>query len=344
MKVLKGMVRLAWVLSLLSLMGLWSFVYGEGKFSGLVFGDFFYNISNNNSALKNQNGFWFRRIYFTYDYKISDNWSTRFRLEMNSPGDFKTSDTLKSYVKDAYLSYKKDKINFILGISPSPTWEFIENIWGYRSVEKTPLDLYKMGDSRDFGIAFKGSIGKNGFFGYHLMVGNGEGVKSEFNKEKKYMGAFQLNFTKALSLELYTDYAQGSNQKNYYTYQGFLAWKSKKARIGIQYSQQTREQGAGKKDLKFDVYSIFGILNLSDKVSLLARYDGVDDPLPWGSTVSYVPFNSSAPFNLILLGFDFRPIKNVSFIPNIMYVSYKDVNGKSLDNDVQLKLTFYYSF
>lgn len=344
MKASKGMVCLAWVISMLSLMGLWSSAYGEGKFSGYMFGDFYYNISNNNSNLKSQNGFWFRRIYFTYDYRISDSWSTRFRLEMNSPGDFKSSDTLKPYIKDAYLSYKKGMTNFILGISPTPTWEYVESFWGYRAVEKTPLDLYKMGDSRDFGIALKGFTGKDAVFGYYLMAANGEGTKSELNKEKKFMGAFLFNLTKVFSLELYADYAQGSNHTNYYTYQGFLGWKSKKVRIGLQYSHQTREQGIGKRDLKLDIYSIFGILNLAEKVSLLTRYDRVEDPLPWGSKVSYVPFNNDAPFSFILFGVDFHPLKNVSFVPNIMYVSYKNVNGKAIDEDIQLKLTFFYSF
>lgn len=336
--------RWAPVMGLILVLALWAMGFSQGKFSGYMFGDYYYNLSNNNSALKNQNGFWFRRIYFTYDFKISDNWSTRFRLELNSHGDFKTSDTLKPYLKDGYLSYKKNSHFVILGLSPTPTWEFIENFWGYRSVEKTPLDLYKMGDSRDIGIAAKGSFGKEGFFGYHVQIGNGEGTKSEVNKEKKYMGAFLFNLTKNISFEFYTDYGQGANQKNYYTYQGFLGLKVKKAKIGVQYAHQTREQGPGKSDLKLDVYSIFGVVNASEKVSLLARYDRMDNALPWGSTVSYVPFNNNVPFNFILAGLDFHPIKNVSFIPNIMYVSYDTANGKSLDNDIQFKLTFYYSF
>ncbi len=336
--------KLAPIMGLILVLALGSLVFAQGKFSGYMFGDYYYNVSNSNSALKNQNGFWLRRIYFTYDFKISENWSTRFRLELNSPGDFKTSDTLKSYIKDGYLSYKKNAHSLILGLSPTPTWEFLEKFWGYRSVEKTPLDLYKMGDSRDLGIAAQGSFGKEGFFGYHIQIGNGEGTKSEVNKEKKYMGAFLLKLTKNISFEFYTDYAQGANQKNYYTYQGFLGLKMKKANIGVQYAHQTREQGVGKSDLKLDVYSIFGVLNLSEKVSFLARYDRMDNPLPWGSTVSYVPFNNNAPFNFILVGLDLRPIKNVSFIPNLMYVSYDSVNSKSYDNDIQFKLTFFYSF
>lgn len=336
--------KVAPIMGLILVLTLGALGFAQGKFSGYMFGDYFYNISNNNPDFKSKNGFWFRRIYFTYDYKISENWSTRLRLELNSPGDFKTSDTLKPYIKDGYLSYKRNAHSFFLGLSPTPTWEYIESFWGYRSVEKTPLDLYKMGDSREIGLALKGSFGKDGFFGYHVQIGNGEGTKSETNKEKKAMGAFLFTITKNLSLELYADYAQGANHKNYSTYQGFLGWKTKKARVGLQYAHQTKQQGVGKSDLALDVYSIFGVLNASEKASLLLRFDRMENPLPWGSTVSYVPFSNNAPFNLILAGLDFKPLKNVSFIPNIMYVSYDKVNGKSLDSDIQLKLTFFYSF
>lgn len=344
MRSLKGMVGLIMGISIVSLMDIGPLAFGQGKISGYMFGDFYYNISNNKSELKNQNGFWFRRIYFTYDFKISDNWSTRLRLELNSPGDFKTSDTLKPYIKDAYLSYQKKDQTFILGISPTPTFEYIEGFWGYRAVEKTPLDLFKLGESRDFGIALKGFAGRNRFFGYHVMVGNGEGTKSEVNKEKKYMGSFLFKVTETLSFEFYTDYAQGANHKNYYTFQGFLGWKREKTRVGIQYTHQIRKRTMEQSDLKYNVYSIFGVLSLSGKVSLLARYDRMDSPLPWGSSISYVPFNNSAPFNFMLAGFDFHPLKNVSFIPNIMYVSYDSLNGKSFDPDIQFKLTFFYSF
>ncbi len=53
---------------------------GQVKFSGLMFGDYFYNASAHDSSQKNFNGFQFRRIYITTDYDIADNFSTRFRL------------------------------------------------------------------------------------------------------------------------------------------------------------------------------------------------------------------------------------------------------------------------
>lgn len=321
-----------------------SISFAQGKISGQVFGDYYYNLKNNNSELKNQNGFWFRRVYFTYDYKFSDSWSTRFRIEALSPGDFKTSDTLKTNLKDAYISYNKRKNSLIVGFSPTPTIEYVESIWGYRAVEKTPLDLYKMGDTRDFGIAFKGSIGKGSFLGYHVQIGNGEGVKSEFNKEKKFMGAFQIKFTQNLSFEFYGDYAQGSGHRDCWTYQGFLGWKKENYRIGFQIAHQVRKQGFENKNLKINVYSLFGVLNIYENLTILLRFDRMNNPLPWGQSISYVPMNSSVPFYLFIAGLDFHPIKDVSFIPNIMIVSYERINEKKIDNDIQVKLTFHYVF
>jgi hypothetical protein len=44
----------------------------------------------------------------------------RFRLEMNSPGDFKTSTTLIPFVKDAYLTAKVGRHTLMLGLIGTP--------------------------------------------------------------------------------------------------------------------------------------------------------------------------------------------------------------------------------
>ncbi len=316
----------------------------QGKFSGYMFGDFYYILSHHRGDLKGQNGFWFRRIYFTYDFQINDNWSTRFRVELNSYGDFKTKDTLKPYVKDAYLQYKKGNHNIYLGISPTPTWEYIESFWGYRSVEKTPLDLFKMGDSRDFGLAFRGFFGKEKRFGYHLQLANGEGTKSEVNKYKKIMSSFLFNLNKSLSFEVYGDYGADGPGKEVLTYQGFIGWKQEKARLGLMYCHQTRGQGSGQADIKLNLLSALAVLNPSAKISLLFRYDRAINPIPGVSTQSYVPLNSESPFHLIIAGIDLKILKNISFIPNIMLVTYETTEGVKPKSDAHFKLTFFYSF
>ena len=86
--------------------------FPSGKISGLMFGDYYWYYqwhqdqisSTNPTAVEGQHGLWFRRLYFTYDFAYSEKLSTRFRLEMNSNGEFAGGD-LVPYVKDAYLKW-----------------------------------------------------------------------------------------------------------------------------------------------------------------------------------------------------------------------------------------------
>ena len=132
------------------------------KFSGLAFGDLYVVAANHDAALEGENGLWFRRVYFTYDRKLSDEFDMRFRLEMNSSGDFKSSAKLEPFVKDMWVRYKRGGTSVYLGMSSTPTWGRVEGFWGYRDVEKTPLDLHKYTGSRDVGVAVKGALGDAG--------------------------------------------------------------------------------------------------------------------------------------------------------------------------------------
>src|SRR5512139_1250635 len=68
--------------------------FPAGKFSGLMFGDYYlYDkwhqdtiSSSNTNSVQKQQGFWFRRLYFTYDLQLNEKFTTRFRIEMNSNG------------------------------------------------------------------------------------------------------------------------------------------------------------------------------------------------------------------------------------------------------------------
>ena len=81
------------------------------KISGLVFGDYYYFGENHLDTAtattpkwKDQQGFWLRRAYFTYDYNLSPKFTTRFRLEANSNGKLQGGN-LTPYVKDAYVRW-----------------------------------------------------------------------------------------------------------------------------------------------------------------------------------------------------------------------------------------------
>ena len=316
----------------------------QGKISGYMFGDYYYMAAHHDSAVDGKNGFWFRRIYFGYDRKLNENFSVRLRTEMAHSGDFISSSTAVPFVKDAYLSWKLGKTTLLLGISPTPTWSVVEKTWGYRSVEKTAVDLQKFASSRDFGIAIKGNLSSDGKIQYHAMIGNGNSNKSETNEGKKVMLSLSFYPTKKITIEVYGDWNNNPGANDWATLQGFVAYQTGKARFGLQYARQSRnvEDGA---DLNLSLGSLFCVATISDNTSLFARVDRMFDPNPIGHKISYIPFDNTAKSTFLVAGLDFAPHKDVHLMPNVEVVVYdKNDAGVKPDTDLIPRFTLYYKF
>ncbi|MEE8348663.1 MAG: porin [Acidobacteriota bacterium] len=313
------------------------------KISGLVFGDLYWNAAGHDESLKDRNGFWFRRIYLGFDKTMAEQLDMRLRFEMNSAGDFRSNAKLEPFVKDAYLRWKfTDQHQTYLGLSSTPTWNVVEGFWSYRSLEKTVLDLQRMGASRDLGVAFRGSLGSEKKVRYHLMVGNGSSTRGETNKGKGTSASLGFYPNDSLIFELYSDYDQRPLQADRNTYQVFLGYKRNWGRLGIQYAHQKRK-GDSKVDL--DVLSLFGFVDVSPRVTLIGRYDRMFDPNPEGAKIPYIPFDPTAKFHFFLAGIDWKVSEGFSLIPNVEVVRYdKREDGTRPDTDLILRITFYYKF
>ncbi len=329
------------VLVALTVTGLFA---GDGKLSGYMFGDYYYVAKNHDPEVEDKNGFWFRRIYFTYDNKLSEEWSVRFRMEMNSPGDFTTSTSLDPFLKDGYVKWSRSGHAVILGLSSTPTWGHVESVWGYRSVEKTAVDLYKFGSSRDFGLAAKGKFGvqKKGF--YHAMVGNGSSTRSETNSGKKLALAVGYELAPGLTFEAYGDFEERPGRSNRYTGQGFLGYKTETWRAGGQFVHQTRQKSVGEDEL--EIVSAFGAIKLGPRVWGFARVDRALDALPGASGISYLPISEASEFTFFLLGVDVAPHEQVHLMPNVEIVTYDDPGAgiATPDTDVIPRVSFFYTW
>ncbi|MGE5497856.1 MAG: hypothetical protein ACM3Q2_07295, partial [Syntrophothermus sp.] len=180
------------------------------KLSGLMFGDYFYNIDQKDSSKKNLNGFQFRRIYVTTDYTISESFDTRFRLEADQSASSLTSGgKIGVMVKDAYLKWKNifQGSDFYFGISPTPEIETAESFWGYRSLEKTITDLNGIISSRDLGVDLRGKFDESGTIKYWVKIGNNSGNAPEVNKYKRFYGMLQFMPLNFFQFTVYGDYA-----------------------------------------------------------------------------------------------------------------------------------------
>ncbi len=327
-------------------------VAGEGKLSGYMFGDYYYILANHNQELedKDMNGFQFRRIYFTYDKAITDSFSSRLRLEMANAGDFETKAKMSPVVKDAYLKWKavcpllpNDKSELLIGISPTPTWSVVEKVWGYRSVEKTPMDLQKFGSSRDFGVAVK--VKPVDKVKVHLMVANGASNSSEKDKYKKFLLSLGIEPAKGIIIEAYGDLDTRADSAHRFTLQGFAAYQAEKGRVGVQFVRQTRQKKDAD-DTNLEILSVFAVAELMEKISVFARFDSMFDANSSGEGISYIPFDATAKANFIVAGLDLTPAKDVHIMPNVEIVIYSepDDGGETPDTDIIPRLTCYFKF
>ena len=180
----------------------------------------------------------------------------------------------------------------------------VERVWSYRAVEKAPLDIQKLGNSREFGIAIKGSFDRNRKFNYHFMLGNGNANNSEVGKGKKAMVSLSAIPAAGLVVEGYADFDDHPNGKRRMTFQGFAGLELEKIRFGLQYAHQFRRQGRGLDDMSLRILSVFSVARLSGQANAIVRLDRMFDSNPDGATISYIPFDPNVSFNFLLVGWD----------------------------------------
>ena len=319
----------------------------EGKFSALVFGDYYNFIENHDSVTADQNGFWIRRVNLTWDEKFDDAFSARVRLETASPGSFApgSQDIMVTFVKDVWVRWKKNNQSVYLGLSQTPSHSFNEEFWGYRHLEKIPGELQGFYSSRDMGVAASGTIGSAKKLGYHVLLGNGSGTVNEIDGRKKASGAVRYQFTKALVAEVYGDYEDRGYSNDRMTFRGSLGYKTEKFRAGAEYAQQTRDKSDGTSyDLK--VVSGFATGQVAQKAWLVGRVDRAMDPGASSPGKPYFTMTGSVASTFVLAGVEFRPREDVTFTPNVEMAFYDspDGGGEKPKDDIVARLTFMFKY
>ncbi|MCX7984524.1 MAG: hypothetical protein N3A63_06445 [Bacteroidetes bacterium] len=337
-------------------------LYAQGKISGLVYWDYFYNVTRDPLTLTNQaspqggvayQAFQFRRLYFTYDTKISETFSTRFRLEADQSANA-SNGTIGVMVKDAYLKWS----NVIrghdcsFGIQPTPALEQSENIWGYRSLEKTVLDLRGIVSSRDLGVSMRGAVLENKKLSYWVLIGNGNSNRPENDKYKRFYLTLLSEPVDGVVTTFYVDYGArprkmdpyrnilvGNSLQTYalfigYTMEGFY-------RVGCEIFQQSVDNdyntGSSLRTRDAHGVSFFGIVSFTSRLEFVGRYDYFD------------PNNAKSSRgdsrNFLIAGVGYKIEEKVSVVPNILYETFeKQPSGYSPRAALTLRMTFHYSF
>lgn len=316
------------------------------RISGLVIGDYYYVAASHRDEIVDQNGFWLRRVYFTYDHTLSKAFSLRLRLEMNSKGDFTSTGLNTPYMKDAFLRWSFGAHALAFGMAGTPQIEWVEAFQGYRSIEKTPFDIYRWDSSRDLGLALSGKLGAGQRTSYALQLGNGSGTGSEVDRSKSVRGQLAHRFASGLALEAYADWQDRPDGRDVSTLEAFAGWQEARWRVSLQVGQQRRRAAAADGgDLELEFLSAFGAWQLTRRVALVGRLDRNFDPVPGGETIDYMPFAETARSLFGYAGVDVTLAKTVHLIPNLEWTTYDQApDGTTPASDLVPRVTLFFTW
>ena len=294
-------------------------IYGQGKFSGVTYFDYTYDLTEDAA---NDAGFGLKRVYFTYKQDLSENISYKFQTDVGQLDVDGDKTQFVAYLKKAQLDWKfsaNSSSKLIFGMQGMNIFNVTEKTWGFRFLQKSAMDKYKFSSSADIGIAYSGKFDnlKNpeSSIHYSFMYTNGCGYKSSENdKYKKISGQFvvgQKNLLKkdgikigaSFSIEPYDDDEGNTNNKSLMAFYGGYAKNG--LRIGAEFDTHT-DDGL---NVTQQIIAGYASYKISDKLEGLVYLDRYD---PNTSTVIKNDGNTD-----IIIGVNYRPGKGLTVTPNL---------------------------
>ncbi|MDP4148444.1 MAG: hypothetical protein Q8927_03440 [Bacteroidota bacterium] len=367
---------------------LWGYVFGDyfhkGHSDSLNRG----GNNQYTNVKKGLDEFQFRRIYIGYDYNISKKFSAEFLFaaedDFTGTGDVLSDNKFTPYIKFANVRWKDFLFNgndLVIGLQPTPAFPYMtENLFTFsRPVERTITDIRRT-PSFDFGAGLQGrfnSKDKSAFYGYNLLVANGSSAKPQAlntNLYKWFYGDVFVGFLQRhLILDLYADYQRQNWVPGTHGHsarqmtKGALIWVDKKFTIGIEgYTNGLKQAEVGTAGAVKDTLdgratglTLYAHANIvGSKLRAFFRYDFYNPNTKYDNTTytkysalyslgtAYEPNNKE---RFLSAGFDYSPVNNIHFIPNIWYNKYigqqANLTGAAAhDYDVVYRLTFYFTF
>lgn len=336
----------------------------KGKFSGTIFGTYFYNVARDTGIRnlknvaypgdKNVNGMSVQRALLNYDYKWNSSFSSRIALESDEK-NFTASADNKSYrfsmfLKDAWVQWRFHMNHAVIfGLQATPPFEMMEGIWGNRFLEKTIIDLRGVVATRELGIGLKGQFDSTGTIKYHLLIGNNSPSKPEDNKYKRFYGQIIVSPIANLSFLVYTDYQMQASVRDTFigkmvsgdilTYAFSVGYKKKdKLSAGVDVylinAQNAHNSGIALENRSGMGISTYGTYYFSPKVAAVLRYD------------YFEPNNkvSGDTRQLFIVACNLKPSERFTIAPNVVMESYEKIGNRSITESISARISFNWTF
>ena len=298
-------------------------IYAQGTFSGVTYFDYTYDLSED--AI-NDDGFGLKRVYFTYQETLSENISYKFQTDI----DYKSS-PINVYLKNAKLDWKSPVGKLTFGMQGMNIFNVTEKTWGFRFLQKSPMDKYKFSSSADIGVAYSGKMNN---LNYSIMYTNGSGYKvteyDEYKKtsiqlvygEKKLVKNDGFNIGASFSIEpkdMHTVSGDGEidlslepSKRNRTLMAFFGGYAGHGLRIGGEFDIYAFDTPAYDDSEDFimvtqQIMAAYASYRLSDKIEGLIYVDMYDPNTSTGNDGN----------TDMIIGFNYKPEKGLTMTPNI---------------------------
>ncbi|HEX7339602.1 MAG TPA: porin, partial [Rhodanobacteraceae bacterium] len=224
-----------------------------------------------------------KRFYLNVDSPLDNVWSLHLTTDFNYvSNDGETN----LFVKKAYVQgHFSDAAVLRIGSADMPWIPFEEKYYGFRYVENTLVDRLKYGNSADWGLHMNGRLGSGGRFDYAVSVVNGAGYKHA-TRSKGVDVAARIGFAPVDGMIIALGGYSGKLGQETQTIPAdhtatrgdlMIAWARDGWRLGGSYFTASNwntvldpiaDKSSG--------WSTWASAQVSDKITLFARYDHAD--------------------------------------------------------------------
>lgn len=265
--------------------------------------------SNLHSSYTNGNGapaFELQRAYFGYEYKFNKEFSAKVNFDISNPGT--GSLQMSAFVKNALIKYKKNQLTVQFGLIGMNQFKIQEKAWGYRYIQKSFQDAYKLGSSADLGASI--SYKFTDFISADLTVMNGEGYK-KLQADSTFKTGFGITLSplKGFTIRGYYDYMKDREAQQ--TMATFVGYKNSHFSVGAEYNKQKNYKMTKGKD--FSGVSLYSSVKVTKKMKIFGRYDKLKSDTMEETTEAW---NLDKDGQLYMAGIEYSPIKGLKLSPN----------------------------
>jgi hypothetical protein len=190
---------------------------------------------------------------------------------------------------------------------------FTDPFWGYRYIDVTFQERYRLGQPADFGVQFDVKAGEKFLNQFSVVNGEGPFRHQDLNGKFIFSDNIQYSPVKNLTLKVYGDYGPaidtGAAYGDKWVVSVFAGYKAARFRIGGEYDFVNNYGWTEGKD--YSGFSLFGGWNFIGKFDVLARFDHLLITTTSGSqTLDYY-----------IVGFQYEPVKMFTMSANFRYLS-----------------------